>query len=86
MPYFTPPYFISAEGGHAPSLPMPVVFEDAGPQRYEYHVLSLDPREDEPLDESALLALGKEGWLLAGLLPPFGSSARLVYYFIRPTL
>jgi hypothetical protein len=86
MPYFTPPYFLNAETGRGPSLPMPVVFENVGPQRYEYHTVSVDPREDEPLDESALQALGKDGWLLAGLLQhPIGSpSARIFYYFVRP--
>ena len=88
MPYFAPPYFLNAEGGQHVSLPMPVVFDEVGPQRYEYHVVSIDPREDEPLDESALQALGKDGWLLAGILPPTegGSSKRLVYYFVRPTV
>lgn len=84
MPYFTPPYFLNAEGGRASSLPMPVVFDDVGPQRYEYHVVGIDPREDEPLDEGALQALGKDGWLLAGILPPAGNSPRIVYYFVRP--
>jgi hypothetical protein len=87
MPYFTPPYFLNAEGGQHAALPMPVVFDEMGPQRYEYHVVNIDPREDEPLDETALQALGKEGWLLAGILPPAdGASRRIVYYFLRPTL
>jgi hypothetical protein len=87
MPYFTPPYFLNAEGARSGPLSMPVVFDEVGPQRYEYHVVSLDPREDEPLDETALQALGKEGWLLAGILPPAdGAAKRIVYYFLRPTL
>jgi hypothetical protein len=67
------------------SLPMPVVFERAEPQRWEYHVVTIDPREDEPLDEAVLGKLGAEGWLLAGVLPyPTGSaSAKIVYYFVR---
>jgi hypothetical protein len=68
------------------SLPMPVVFDRAEPQRWEYHVLTIDPREDEALDETVLGKLGAEGWLLAGVLPyPSGGadSAKIVYYFVR---
>jgi hypothetical protein len=66
------------------SLPMPVVFERAEPQRWEYHVVTIDPREDEPLDETVLGKLGAEGWLLASVLPPSGgASAKIVYYFVR---
>ena len=88
MPYFTPPYFLNVEGGRSSPLSMPVVFDEVGPQRYEYHVVSIDPREDEPLDETALQALGKDGWLLAGILPLAEGSPtkRLVYYFVRPTV
>jgi hypothetical protein len=88
MPYFTPPYFMNVEAGRGPSLPTPVVFENVGPQRYEYHTVSIDPREDEPLDESALQSLGKEGWLLAGMLqhPVASSATRILYYFVRPAL
>jgi hypothetical protein len=88
MPYFTPPYFLSTASSRGPSLPMPVVFEDVGPQHYEYHTVSIDSREDEPLDESALQSLGKEGWLLAGILQhSVGSpAARILYYFVRPAL
>ncbi len=69
----------------AQSLPMPVVFERAEPQRWAYHVVTIDPREDEPLDETVLTRLGGEGWLLAGVLPyPTGNvSMKLVYYFVR---
>jgi hypothetical protein len=64
---------------------MPVVFERAEPQRWEYHVVTIDPREDEPLDEAVLGKLGGEGWLLAGVLPypTSGASGKIVYYFVR---
>lgn len=65
--------------------PTPVVFEaitTAKPQ-WEYHVVSLDPREEPPLDDTRLNALGHDGWLLAGLFAtPRGD--RLLYYFVRP--
>jgi hypothetical protein len=87
MSYFTPPYFVNVEGGRSGPLSMPVVFDDLGPPRYEYHVVTIDLREDEPLDETALQSLGKDGWLLAGLLPPAdGGAKRLIYYFVRPTV
>jgi hypothetical protein len=67
------------------TLPMPVVFDRAEPQRWAYHVLTIDPREDEPLDETLLGKLGAEGWLLAGVVPyPAGANAnKIVYYFVR---
>ena len=68
------------------SLPMPVVFERAEPQRWEYHVVTIDPREDEPLDEAVLSKLGGEGWLLAGVLPSHtlgAAGGKIVYYFVR---
>ena len=84
MPYFTPAIGNSADSSRQSSLPMPVVFEPLGPQRWEYHTVSLDLREDEPLDETALNALGNDGWLLAGMLPTESMArGRLIYYFVR---
>ena len=71
-------------GSGAPA-PVPIVYETTEPAQWQYHVVSIDPREDEPLDETALAALGADGWLLAGILPqPAGSPARIHYYFVRP--
>jgi hypothetical protein len=64
-------------------LPAPMVFEPAEPQKWAYHVVRLDLREDEPLDEASLAALGKEGWLLAGLIEPREGRPYLYYYFVR---
>lgn len=65
--------------------PTPIVFEPAAPTRWEYHVVAIDPREDEPLNEEALAALGKDGWLLANILTlPNGQTiSRIYYYFVR---
>lgn len=84
MPYFTPTHTLTGEPrSYAP--PTPVVFEELGPQRWEYHTITLDLREDEPLDASALNALGKDGWLLTGTLQhPGREPGRLTYYFVRP--
>jgi hypothetical protein len=85
MTYFTPPVRLSFEPPRATGLTTPVIFEDLGPQRWEYHTVTIDPREDEPLDEAALNALGKDGWLLAGTLQhPGREPGRLTYYFVRP--
>lgn len=64
-------------------LPAPMVFEPAEPQRWEYHVVRIDLREDEPLAEDTLTTLGADGWLLAGLLESRGDRAYLYYYFVR---
>jgi hypothetical protein len=69
------------------SVPTPVVYERVSePQRWEYHCVTIDPREDEPLDEQALNALGADGWMLVSVTQPVdkGESALLIYYFMRP--
>jgi len=68
-------------------MPMPIVYERVSePPRWEYHSVAIDLREDEPLDERALNALGAEGWMLVSVTQPAGKSesARLIYYFMRP--
>ncbi|HEX8995701.1 MAG TPA: hypothetical protein VF812_06700 [Ktedonobacterales bacterium] len=69
------------------SLPMPIVY-DQTPQRaaWEYRVVWVDLREESPLDDERMAALGAEGWLLAGVVQP--PSARdnahtIIYYFVR---
>lgn len=68
-----------------PPLPVPMIFEEAPRARWEYHVVALDPREQEPLDAPQLAELGAEGWLLAAVLE--GANVRLhpriYYYFVR---
>ncbi len=67
--------------------PVPMVYETIRRERarWEYNVISLDPREDAPLTEARLAELGAEGWLLAGVqeLPVSSSSRRVFYYFVR---
>lgn len=69
----------------APPPPTPIVFERADPARWEYHVVTIDPREDEPLNEEALARLGSDGWLLANILtlPDGQIISRIYYYFVR---
>lgn len=69
------------------SVPTPIVYERVSePQRWEYHCVTIDPREDEPLDERALNALGADGWLLVSVIQPAGKgeTSPLIYYFMRP--
>lgn len=69
------------------SVPMPIVYERVSePTRWEYHSVAIDLREDEPLDESALNALGADGWMLVSVSQPASKSesAWLIYYFMRP--
>lgn len=70
--------------------PIPMVFEPRikEHEQWEYHVVSIDLREDEPLAEGPLAALGSDGWLLAGILqaPGATSAGRVIYYFVRSVL
>ena len=70
-----------------PFMPLPIVFDssEAVRTRWEYQVVVVDPREEEPLGEARLHELGAEGWLLASVLEaPTGRSVpRLYYYFVR---
>ncbi len=51
-------------------LPMPIVYERVTEQvHWEYRVVTIDLREEPPLDEERLSALGAEGWLLAEYRP-----------------
>jgi hypothetical protein len=67
-----------------PHLPMPVVFDhnDPAPPAWEYHTEIVDLREMSPLEAAELNALGKDGWLLAGLFEDTRRS-RLHYHFVR---
>jgi hypothetical protein len=70
------------EAGALPMLYVPAPRET--PQ-WEYRLIVVDLREEEPLDEAHLSDLGKEGWLLASVVQPaLGPLAnRLFYYFVR---
>jgi len=80
------PVRLTHEPTRSPSyIPAPMVFEPAEPQRWAYHVVRIDLREDEPLDEDTLNALGADGWLLAGIVEPHTSRPYLYYHFVRAT-
>jgi hypothetical protein len=78
------PVRLTHEPARSPSyIPAPMVFEPAEPQRWAYHVVRVDLREDEPLDEDTLSALGADGWLLASVVEPRTDRPYLYYYFVR---
>ncbi len=69
------------------SLPIPIVYErGADHARWEYRVVTIDLREQTPLDDERLGALGAEGWLLVGAIQPPGAhdaAQSIIYYFAR---
>ena len=70
-----------------PALHVPMVYENiaASPQHWEYHVLSVDTREEELPNDARLNELGAQGWLLVGVLESRASEThvRVYYYFVR---
>ncbi len=71
-------------------LPLPMVYEDTPvvPVQWEYHVLTADTREEELPAEAQLNTLGKEGWLLVGILDQREQreNGLVYYYFVRQQL
>src|SRR5436305_1048599 len=67
------------------ALFIPRVYENAEPARWEYHVLTIDPRETELPGEEQLNELGRSGWLLTGMLDEraTGKGSHVHYYFVR---
>jgi hypothetical protein len=72
-----------AEGKAA--LHIPMVYEQAAPSRWEYRVLTVQPAEKDLPDEERLNALGRDGWIMAGLLDEriSGTGKFVHYYFVR---
>jgi len=70
-----------------PSVHIPTVYEsvNAEPSRWEYHVLTVDAREQPLPDSSQLNALGQEGWILVSVLAESANSRESIvhYYFTR---
>ena len=70
-----------------PSLPIPTVYEQlpSKPARWEYQVISLETAETPFLDAEQLNTLGKESWMLIGLLDEraTGRGTKVYYYFMR---
>lgn len=67
--------------------PKIMVYEDAplDPIRWEYHILTIDTQKSALPDGERLNELGREGWLLNGVLNqgPTGDVSLAYYYFVR---
>jgi len=68
-------------------IPKITVYEDAPikPVSWEYYVLTIDTKKQALPDVARLNELGKEGWLLNGVLNEgaTGDIAQVHYYFVR---
>jgi hypothetical protein len=69
------------------SLPIPMVYENVRVElaNWEYHILTIDAREETLPDAARLNELGREGWLLVGIVDQgaTGRSSLIHYYFVR---
>jgi hypothetical protein len=68
-------------------MPIPTVYEQATVEQpqWEYHVLTIDTHEmDVPANEQ-FNKLGREGWIMTGLLDEraTGRGTNIYYYFVR---
>lgn len=69
------------------SLPIPTIYESI-PERqakWEYHLLTINPSEDELPGAEQLNALGRDGWIMVSVLDErIAERGKLVnYYFVR---
>ena len=78
-----PPHQPQQPQSQASRMPVPLVFEPPARVRWEYHVVAIDPREQEPLTEAQAAELGAEGWLLAAVLETHTGRPSIHYYFVR---
>jgi len=90
--FFSPqPFAPKLEGQEVRSyLPIPTVYDTAPVKQtqWEYHLLTINTREDELADAERLNELGKEGWILVNLLDEraSGKGSHVYYYFVRQNL
>ena len=70
--------------------PKIMVYEDSplDPVRWEYHILTIDAYKNVLPDAERLNELGREGWLLNGVLNqgPTGDISLVHYYFVRQVI
>ena len=64
---------------------VPMVYEDVAPPRWEYHVLTVQPSEESLPAQDTLNQLGRDGWIMTGLLDErmSGRGTLVHYYFMR---
>lgn len=72
------------------SMHVPMVYEKVvtEPVRWEYHVLAVDTSEATLPDQEQLNALGRDGWVLAGMLDQraTGKGQTVNFYFVRQSM
>lgn len=63
---------------------VPMVYEkfEPTPTRWEYHVLTVDTREQELPDAIQLNELGSKGWILVNVVD-LPTSSFVYFYFVR---
>jgi len=69
------------------AMSVPIVYErvPVEPANWEYHVLTVDAREEGLPDVAHLNELGRQGWLMVGTVDQgaTGRSSQIHYYFVR---
>ena len=63
---------------------IPMVYEkfEPTPTRWEYHVLTIDTREQVLPDTTQLNELGNKGWILVNVVDQ-STSSHVYFYFVR---
>ena len=81
------PHIRYADKGTVGFVPDIKVYEDIPmePVQWDYHVLTVDTNSRSLPNEERLTELGREGWLLVGVLNQgrAGDVAMVHYYFVR---
>ena len=81
------PHIRYADKGVVGFVPDIKVYEDIPmePVQWDYHVLTVDTNSRSLPNEERLTELGREGWLLVGVLNQgrAGDVAMVHYYFVR---
>lgn len=74
---------LSANPEGRSNVHIPMIYERYEPEAtyWEYHVLRIDTREASLPDAEQLNALGREGWLMSGLVDERASGGKFVYYY-----
>ncbi|GCE06685.1 hypothetical protein [Dictyobacter aurantiacus] len=71
-------------------LPIPTIYDSAPARQaqWEYHLLTINTREDALADAEQLNELGKDGWILVNILDErtSGKGSHVYYYFVRQNL
>ena len=83
VPTTSRPRMTEKPEGHSMSY-VPMVYEkfEPAPTRWEYHMLTVDIREQELPDTTQLNELGSKGWILVNVVDQTTSSY-VYFYFVR---